>query len=171
MLKETNEVVLNAIELKISNVEFKAGDKTLSASKIDYDEKRETATFTFDQTLPVGGASLKLAFTGILNDKLKGCVLSPAFSMPRGQTKVTGELTITRFYRSKYTNAQKEDAYMGVTQFEPTDARRAIPCWDEPALKATFVLTLVVPKALTALSNMPVVCSPAGGRFLRTCSQ
>ena len=72
VLKETTEIVLNSIELKISSVEFKAGDKALTATKIDYDEKRETATFTFDQTLPVGAATLKVAFTGILNDKLKG---------------------------------------------------------------------------------------------------
>lgn len=135
--------MLNAIELQISNVIFKAGSKTLKPTQIDYDEKRETAAFVFDEVLPVGSATLRLAFTGILNDKLKG------------------------FYRSKYLNARKEETYMGVTQFEPTDARRAIPCWDEPTLKATFVVTLVVPKGLTALSNMPVALESEEGESLK----
>lgn len=34
---------------------------------------------------------------------------------------------------------------------------RAFPCWDEPAMKATFSVTLTVPPQLTVLSNMPEV--------------
>ena len=44
---------------------------------------------------------------------------------------------------------------IAVTQFESADARRAFPCWDEPAYKATFGVTMVVPDQLTALSNSP----------------
>lgn len=40
---------------------------------------------------------------------------------------------------------------------QATDARRAFPCWDEPAIKATFDITLIVPKDRVALSNMVCV--------------
>jgi aminopeptidase N len=42
------------------------------------------------------------------------------------------------------------------TNFEPTDARDLLPCWDEPALKATFALTVDIPKGQMAISNMPI---------------
>lgn len=42
------------------------------------------------------------------------------------------------------------------TQFEPNDARRAFPCFDEPGFKTPFTLELTVPKADRALSNTPV---------------
>lgn len=61
------------------------------------------------------------------------------------------------FYRSKYFTATGEERYAGVTQFESTDARRCFPCWDEPAIKSTFDISLIVPKDRVALSNMPVV--------------
>ncbi|XP_073357695.1 aminopeptidase M1-C-like [Aegilops tauschii subsp. strangulata] len=45
---------------------------------------------------------------------------------------------------------------MAATNFRPVDARRCFPCWDEPAFKAKFKITLEVPSELVALSNMPV---------------
>lgn len=51
---------------------------------------------------------------------------------------------------------------MATSKFEPVDARKAFPCFDEPNLKATFTTTLIHKPDFTALSNMPVevtVCS------------
>ncbi len=76
-----------------------------------------------------GSWTLRIKFRGILNDKLHG------------------------FYRSQYTDAAGKSHTVATTQFEATDARRAIPCWDEPALKAVFGVTLVIDGDLTALSN------------------
>jgi aminopeptidase N len=60
------------------------------------------------------------------------------------------------FYRSTYQDALTgEEKIVASTQFEALDARRAFPCVDEPAAKATFVVTLVVPPHLECFSNMP----------------
>jgi aminopeptidase N len=78
-------------------------------------------------------------------------------------------------YRSSYYCDDDDDAHDGdhgdnkkkkkkrrwivSTQMEPTDARRAFPCWDEPALKATFRVRVTVPAHLTCLSNAPAESS------------
>eukprot|EP01034_Spumella_vulgaris_P034598 gene34598-42677_t len=59
------------------------------------------------------------------------------------------------FYKSAYSDVNGDKKIMASTQFEALDARRAFPCWDEPAVKATFAVTLIIPSHLTALSNMP----------------
>jgi len=103
----------------------------MEAAEISLKKKATTASFTFDQPLPTGPGVLTLHFRGILNDQMAG------------------------FYRSEYTNSKGEKKMMATTQFEAIDARRCFPCWDEPARKATFTVTLTVPADLMALSNMP----------------
>ncbi|XP_030490130.2 aminopeptidase M1 isoform X2 [Cannabis sativa] len=101
-------------------------------TKVEIFEEDEILVLEFPQTLPIGDGILDIEFEGVLNDKMKG------------------------FYRSTYEhNGEKKN--MAVTQFEPADARQCFPCWDEPACKATFKITLDVPSDLVALSNMPII--------------
>jgi len=60
------------------------------------------------------------------------------------------------FVQGEFTLCARIDSELHVA-LQPTDSRLAFPCWDEPAVKATFDITLVVPKDRVALSNMVCV--------------
>jgi puromycin-sensitive aminopeptidase len=128
-----SEIILNAAELTISDVTIIGTTGAFSKGTIRLEEANERAIFTFPQTLTTGAWQLHLRFAGTLNDKLHG------------------------FYRSTYKDAKGQERILASTQFESTDARRAFPCWDEPAAKAVFQSTLVIDNQLTAISNTLVV--------------
>ena len=106
----------------------KAEIKDNKIKNISYNKKYQTITFNFNKEIK---NNLYIEFKGNISKALHG------------------------FYKSMY-NVNNKEKTMLTTQFEPTDARRAFPCFDEPDLKAKFSLTLNIPKNLDAISNMPV---------------
>uniref|UniRef100_A0A2K5M606 Aminopeptidase n=1 Tax=Cercocebus atys TaxID=9531 RepID=A0A2K5M606_CERAT len=61
------------------------------------------------------------------------------------------------FYKSTYRTLGGETRILAVTHFEPTQARMAFPCFDEPLFKANFSIKIRRESGHTALSNMPKV--------------
>jgi len=135
--KPTNSIKLDAAELSIKESHIIQGGKIIS-SESSLNEKDEKLTIKLAKKIK-GKAKLSIKFTGTLNDRLLG------------------------FYKSQYKDRKGKTKYLATTQFEAADARRAFPCWDEPAVKATFDVSLLVDKHLDAISNMPVISKKKTG--------
>lgn len=130
---ETSSFVsLNTLELEIQNASISSNGAVVSSTpKISTDTTTQVTKFEFDGTLNKGDkAKLEIKFTGELNDKMAG------------------------FYRSTFKREDGSEGILATTQMEPSDCRRAFPCFDEPSLKAKFTVTLIADKDLTCLSNM-----------------
>ncbi len=128
------EIVLNAAALKIDAAAIVDGQGATRALSVTSDEVAERARLVPPEPLAPGSWRLSLRFHGVLNDQLRG-FYSSAIKGPGGA----------------------EGGVLAVTQFEATDARRAFPCWDEPAFKAIFQVTLVIPQELAAISNTRIL--------------
>ena len=125
--RPTNTIKLNTADLAFDKV-------TVSGAKapvVSYDAAQETATLTFPAPVSAGHHDLTIAYTGKINQHAAGL-----FSLD-------------------YDTAQGKKRAL-FTQFENSDARRFIPSWDEPGIKATFTLTATVPAADMPLSNTPI---------------
>jgi puromycin-sensitive aminopeptidase len=132
VLAETSSIMLNAAEIEFGAVTVTSANKTQDA-KVSLDPNLQQATLTVADPIPAGPAEIHIRFTGKLNDQLRG------------------------FYLVKTARRN-----LAATQFEATDARRAFPCFDEPAMKATFALRLVVDRGDTAISNGRIVSDTPG---------
>ncbi|KAM9817545.1 aminopeptidase Ey-like [Neosynchiropus ocellatus] len=88
-------------------------------------------------------------------------------------TEFEGELAddLGGFYRSEYEEGGVKKV-VATTQMQPTDARKAFPCFDEPAMKAVFNMVLIHPLGTVALSNgmnhEPVNFTDGGQTWTRT---
>ena len=126
-----HELVLNSLELEIAKASIDGTQ--LSPASIKLDPNNELLTIALPNELAIGEHSLALEFSGTITPKGRGFYYMP--------------------YQEQGTGAKK--IALG-TQFEPSDARRFFPCWDEPSFRARFQLTAVVPENWLAVSNMPV---------------
>ncbi|HJW37886.1 MAG TPA: M1 family metallopeptidase [Candidatus Udaeobacter sp.] len=142
-----HKLVLNALELEIS--EASLDGEALPKSAIKIDSEKELLTIAIPSELAPGDHTLALSFSGKINQQGQGL-----FYMR---------------YQEQGGPAAAEKKIMLGTQFEATDARRFFPCWDEPGFRARFQLSVVVPENWLAVSNMPVESEKkiAGGKEVR----
>jgi len=131
--KPTSEIVLNSADIEFQSATITSGGQSQTA-RVTLDKEKEMATLAVDKPLAAGPATVHIVYTGTLNGELRGL----------------------------YLGKDKEGRKYAVTQFEATDARRAFPSFDEPAYKATFDITTVADKGLTAISNGKVISDTPG---------
>src|SRR5580700_9095194 len=124
----TAKVTLNAVNMALASAGV---DDDAQRAEVSLDAATETATLSFSAPLAAGAHRLRMVFSARIN------------SFGRG------------LFYSDYPTGQGTKRMIS-SQLEPADARRIFPCWDEPAFKATFALTVTVPQKFLAVGNMPV---------------
>jgi aminopeptidase N len=129
-------VTLNAADIAVAHASIDGAEATVSA-----DNDAQLLTLTPRQTLRPGPHRIHIVYSGKIYDGAYG------------------------WFRTKY-DANGRQAHMLITQFEPSDARRLAPMWDQPNRRAVFALTVTAPQGWNAVSNTPVARREplAGGR-------
>ncbi|KAL6443900.1 hypothetical protein ACFW04_001724 [Cataglyphis niger] len=133
--RTTQNLSLHALELTIDEAATSLLDNdriVYMPATYNYDNITQILVLHFNDELLPGNYTLKMRYVGILNNDLGG------------------------FFRISYINEEGNKVWLAASHFEATLARRAFPCWDEPALKATFDISIKHHRNYTALSNMPI---------------
>jgi len=133
------EIVCNSAGLQIAEAWIFGPAGLRARAQVELREDFEQVAFRLPESLPSGDYQLEISFSGALSDSLHG------------------------LYRSRFFDQEGKEHILAATQFEPTDARRAFPCWDEPDFKASFAVSLVVPDGMFACSNGKEIVSESLG--------
>jgi tricorn protease interacting factor F2/3 len=123
------EISLNILEIAVWSCNVLEENKWV-ACPFFVNTQKEELRILLPETM-TGNITVRIDYQGHINDKMAG------------------------FYRSGYMRRKKQK-FIAVTQFEESDARRAFPCMDHPAKKATFDIEMDVEKNLVAISNSPI---------------
>jgi puromycin-sensitive aminopeptidase len=138
LAKARNEITLHAADLAITRAVASANG-TERPGRLRARKADEAVTLRFAKPLPKGEVRLELAYTGKLNTHLRG------------------------FY-----SATADGKRYAFTQCETADARRIVPCFDEPAFKARWRVAVTAPTTDTVLGNAPIEREEPAGDGLRT---
>jgi aminopeptidase N len=128
-----DRIVLNGADLVIDSAAV-AG--IAAAPAVSYDQHLGRITFALGRMIEPGAHTLTLSYHGKIYLQGSG-FFAVDYAVPQGKARAL------------------------FTQFENADARRFVPCWDEPGRKAIFELSATLPANFMALSNMPVAESEA----------
>ncbi|GFW84221.1 aminopeptidase 2 [Trichonephila clavipes] len=136
-IRETKLIVLHARDLVLESenvvlIDEKPEVNSSFSTNVSTDSQKQQVLIYLNETLqPKSKYILEIPFYGSINNVSVG------------------------LYRSSYLAEDGNVSWIASTQFQPSDARRVFPCFDEPSLKATIRLSLICNKDEIALSNMP----------------
>ncbi|KAI4877168.1 hypothetical protein NFI96_020663 [Prochilodus magdalenae] len=130
--KETNIVVLHSKDLNITKAALLGSAEGQVLRVLEYPAYQQIALVSDTTVLKKGGVYvIELEFVAKLSESFHG------------------------FYKSTYRTREGEERVLASTQFEPTSARAAFPCYDEPAFKANFSIRIRRESRHISISNMP----------------
>ncbi|XP_030647207.1 endoplasmic reticulum aminopeptidase 1b [Chanos chanos] len=132
--EDTRTIILHSKDLLISKATLlnQVGGQNWGLKVLEYPAFQQLALLSEDVLLKRGNIyTIQLEFAANLSESFHG------------------------FYKSTYRTAQGEVRVVASTQFEPTSARAAFPCFDEPAFKANFSIQIRREGRHIAISNMP----------------
>jgi aminopeptidase N len=121
------QIALNAKGLILDQIHLDG----VAGVNVALDDALGRATLTFAAPYAPGRHALHITYHGPISRGTLG-LFAMDYDSPAGKQRTLG------------------------TNFEPAEARRLLPCWDEPGLKATFSLSVDAPADRMAISNMPV---------------
>ncbi|MBM3662433.1 MAG: hypothetical protein FJW94_06010 [Actinobacteria bacterium] len=133
LLQPADHIRLHSVRLDITDVRINhssSGDVPVQLTSHPEDEQ---VVLHLPESIGSGQFQIELSTNGSLNDQLVG-------------------LYSSHFDSTDSAGATTRHA-LAVTQFESTHARRAFPCFDEPALKAVFEISVVADDGLLVVSN------------------
>ena len=133
VVEETDEIHLHAVGLTINSSFIEDDNGTHIDGSVNYLNEDEKIIINFEEKVTSGDWKLYIDFEGKIVDDLRG------------------------FYRSNFVDQNNKQNWMATTQFEPTSARMAFPCWDEPEYKSVFSITLTSDKSDIRVSNEKVI--------------
>jgi len=130
-------ICVNISNIQLSNITIESvtGDLKQTGDVAEYNSSIGVARLDFHTSLPMGKYKLKTNFTGTIRSGLQGV------------------------YLNKYTDSSGKERDGIATMFAATEARSFFPCWDQPDVKCSFDLTVLVHRTenLQVLSNMDTV--------------
>ncbi|XP_035225504.1 aminopeptidase N-like [Stegodyphus dumicola] len=135
-IKRTKMIVLHARDLSVLSASIipleELKENSSYGTNISVDAEKQLVAIRLNQALKEKAFYiLEIDFNGLINNLSVG------------------------LYRSSYIGDNGNVSWIASSQFQPSDARRVFPCFDEPGLKATFQLSIIRKEGLISLSNMP----------------
>ncbi|KAK0428404.1 hypothetical protein QR680_010784 [Steinernema hermaphroditum] len=142
VITKTKLVVLHAQKLNITSFSFQVEGKRIDAEHFICDRVNQWA-FLLSRTISRGDdVRLLIDYEGSIQKDLTG------------------------LYLNTHIQTDNSKTYSAVTQFEPTLARKAYPCFDEPKFKAVFDVSVIREMRHVVRANMHLIRSEEYGNDL-----